>query len=73
MTDSPDSRKNKDPLFSAAVLKLSMVRKGLGDTPGFRVIYAGVLKEFGIQDASVEAYISKNKERLLAHITENKG
>jgi hypothetical protein len=58
----------RDPLFSAAVLKLSMVRKGMGDSPGFRVVYAGVLKELRLTDAAVEAYIFENRERLLAHL-----
>lgn len=58
----------KDPLFSAAVLKLTMVRKGLSDNPGFRVVYMGTLKELCITDAAVEAYITQNMERLTAHL-----
>jgi len=58
----------KDPLFSAAVLKLSMVRKGLGDTPGFRVVYAGVLRELRVSDDDVDAYIAEHRERLLSHL-----
>ena len=58
----------KDPLFSAAVLKLSTAQKGLADTPGFRVVYAGVIRELQVTDAEVEAYIADNRERLLAHI-----
>ncbi len=58
----------KDPLFGAAVLKLSMIRKGLGFEPGFRVVYAGTLRELQLSDAEVDAYIEKNRERLIAHI-----
>lgn len=61
---------SKDPLFSAAVLKFSMVQKGLGDHPGFRVVYAGTLKELRVTDAQVDRYIVENKERLSAHLAD---
>jgi hypothetical protein len=62
------SNESNDPLFGAAVLKLSMLKKGLGGEPGFRVVYAGTLRELKISDAEVDAYIARNKDRLLAHI-----
>ena len=58
----------KDPLFSAAVLKMSLVQKGLADTPGFRVVYVGALKELGISDDEVNAYIADNHDALLRHL-----
>ena len=63
---------SKDPLFSAAVLKLSTAQKGLADTPGFRVVYAGVIRELGVTDSQVEAYIAEHRDHLLAHIRRDK-
>ena len=57
-----------DPLFGAAVLKLSMIRKGLADSPGFRVVYAGCLRDLKVSDAAVDEYIADNMERLSAHL-----
>jgi hypothetical protein len=61
-------KKLKDSLFGAAVLKLSMIQKGLGGEAGFRVVYASTLRELKLLDSEVDAYIEKNKDRLLAHI-----
>ncbi len=61
-----------DPIFGAAVLKLSMAKKGLITDPGFRVVYAGTLRELGIKDSAVEAYIAKNRELLEKHIEANR-
>lgn len=60
-----------DPLFGAAVLKLSMAKKGLITEPGFRVVYAGTLRELGLRDSDVEAYIAENREILEKHIEAN--
>lgn len=62
---------SNDPLFSAAVFKLSMIKKGMGNEPGFRVVYAGTLRELGVQDKDVDIDISNNKEFLLSHIEKN--
>ena len=59
---------NKDPLFGAAVLKLSFIKKGIHQEPGFRVVYHGTLKELKLTDSQVDRYIKKNKVRLDAHI-----
>ena len=58
----------KDPLFSAAVVKVSMIRKGLGDSPGFRVVYMGMLKDLGVTDDAVNTYIAEHREALERHI-----
>ena len=57
-----------DPLFSAAVFKLSMAKSGMITEPGFRVVYAGTLKELGVSDSDVDAYIAQHRDELLAHI-----
>jgi hypothetical protein len=58
----------RDPLFGAAVLKLSMAKQGMISEPGFRVVYSGTLRELGVTDEQVEAYIAEHRERLEAHI-----
>jgi len=58
----------KDPLFGAAVLKLSFLIKGAADDPGFRVVYFGTLKELGLTDQQVSKYISLNRDKLERHI-----
>ncbi len=63
---------HKDPLFGAAILKLTFVTKGIADQPGFRVVYFGTLKELGITDSEVNAYIEANRKMLEDHIA-NKG
>ncbi len=68
------NEKPRDPLFGAAILKLSFVMKGKADDPGFRVVYFSTIKELGLKDSEVTAYILENKEALEAHIKgENKG
>jgi len=66
------SKPPRDPLFGAAVLKLSMAKQGMISEPGFRVVYAGTLKDLGVTDSEVEAYIEAHRERLLAHIESKK-
>jgi hypothetical protein len=58
----------KDPIFGAAILKLSMMLKGLADEPGFRVVYFGSLKDLGLTDTEVNAYIDRHRPELEAHI-----
>ncbi len=60
--------KPRDPLFGAAVLKLSFLMKGIADQPGFRVVYFGTLSELGITNTEVDAYIQEHRAELEAHI-----
>ncbi|MCP4677357.1 MAG: hypothetical protein GY854_17955 [Deltaproteobacteria bacterium] len=60
--------KKQDPLFGPAVLKLSFIMKGITDQPGFRVVYFGTLKELGLVDSQVDAYIQEHRDELEAHI-----
>ena len=59
-------------LFSAAVLKVSMVQKGLGDAPGFRVVYMGTIKDLGVTDDEVNAYIEGHYQEIVRHIEEHR-
>lgn len=51
-------------LQTAALLKLSFKLAGQG-SPGVRVVYEGVLRDYGLEDSDVQAYLDANYERLL--------
>lgn len=59
---------DRDPLFGAAVLKLSFLLKGEADQPGFRVVYFGTLKELGLTNGQVDEYITAHRAELEEHI-----
>ena len=58
-------RKKRDPLFAAAVMKLSFRLANNEQSRGFRAVYEGVLRDFAIDDAQVEAYLEANYEKVL--------
>ena len=79
---SPDSRPpdkasaealTADPLFGAAILKLTFTRKEMLNTPGFTFVYNGTLRELGVTDGQVDRYIKKHREILTAHIDKSVG
>ena len=47
----------RDPLFGAAVLKLSFRQRGEEAGEGFRMVYDGVLRDLGVTDEDVERYL----------------
>ena len=62
------SEKPRDPIFGAAILKLSFSLKKMTDEAGFRVVYFGALKELGLTDREVTRYIEEHRKELEAHI-----
>ena len=54
----------KDKMFGAAVLKMSFRLRGNEDTPAFKFMYPGVLRDLGLEDADVEAYIAQNRDAV---------
>jgi hypothetical protein len=50
-----------EKIFGAAVLKLSFLLRGAADSPAFRGIYPGVLRDLGVSDADVDAFIAANR------------
>jgi hypothetical protein len=54
----------KEQLFGAAVLKVSFRLRGSEDSPAFKGIYPGVLRDLGLEDAEVEAFIKANREAV---------
>jgi hypothetical protein len=51
-------------LWGAAVLKLSFTLRGAGDSPAFKGIYPGVLRDLEVDDAAVDAFIAENREAV---------
>ena len=54
----------KDKLWGAAVLKMSFRLRGNEQTPAFRFMYPGVLRDLDLTDEQVEKYIAENKDAV---------
>ena len=52
--------KKRDPIFGAAVLKLTFQRRHDEQSPQFEAIYGGVLRDLKITDAQVEKYLAEH-------------
>lgn len=60
----PQKRK-RDPLFAAAVVKLSFRLANNEKAPAFQFVYNGILRDFKLEDQQVEDYLAANYERVL--------
>lgn len=49
-----------EKLFAAAVLKRSFELRGDEHREGFRFVYEGVLRDLGLDDADVDAYLAEH-------------
>ena len=54
----------KDKLYGAAVMKMSFRLRGDEESPAFRVVYPGVLRDLELEDEAVEKYIEENREAI---------
>ena len=54
----------KDKLYGAAVVKMSFRLRGDEDSPAFKFVYPGVLRDLELEDAAVERYIDENREAV---------
>ncbi len=54
----------KDKLYGAAVLKMSFRLRGDEDSPAFKFVYPGVLRDLELEDNAVEKYIQDNREAV---------
>lgn len=54
----------KDKLYGASVLKMSFRLRGDEDSPAFKFVYPGVLRDLDLEDEAVERYIAENKESV---------
>jgi hypothetical protein len=51
-------RTRDEKLFAAAVLRRSFELRGDEQAPAFRFVYAGVLRDLGLVDDEVRAYLA---------------
>ena len=54
----------KDKLYGAAVLKMSFRLRGDEESPAFKFVYPGVLRDLELEDTDVEQYIEQNRESV---------
>ena len=62
----PKSRSEK--LFSAAVLRRSFQLQDQQYENGFRFVYEGVLRDLGLSEAEVDAYLDEHRAEVEAAI-----
>ncbi|HEY3445261.1 MAG TPA: hypothetical protein VGK67_02810 [Myxococcales bacterium] len=60
-----EKKPKRDPLFSAAVLKLSFRLANNERTPAFKFVYDGVLRDLKVEDETVEKYLQEHYEAVL--------
>ncbi len=58
------AKTREQKLFGAAVLKTSFQLRGALDSPAFKGIYPGVLRDLELGDADVEAFIEAHRDEV---------
>jgi hypothetical protein len=58
------ARTREQKLFGAAVLKTSFKLRDALESPAFKGVYPGVLRDLGLDDAEVERYIADHREAV---------
>jgi hypothetical protein len=58
------AKSRDERLFSAAVLRRSFELRGEEYADGFRFVYEGVLRDLGLEDAEVQAYLAEHREAV---------
>lgn len=58
------ARPDRDPLFGAAVLRLSFELRGATHEPGFRYVYWKSLSDLGLTDEEVCRYVDAHRDEL---------
>ena len=61
-----------EKLFSAAVLRLSFELQDGKYKDGFRFVYEGVLRDLGLEEEDVEAYLASHRAEVEAAIGRRK-
>jgi 4'-phosphopantetheinyl transferase EntD len=59
----------EEKLWGAAILKMSFSVRGNERAPAFKAVYPGVLRDLGLEDAQVDAYIEANRAELEKAVT----
>lgn len=58
------AKTREQKIFGAAVLKTSFRLRDALDSPAFKGIYPGVLRDLALTDADVEAFIEANRDAV---------
>jgi hypothetical protein len=62
------AKTKQERLFSAAVLRLSFELQDGRHKDGFRFVYDGVLRDLGLEEKDVEAYLASHRAEVEAAI-----
>ena len=62
------AKTREEKLFAAAVLKRSFALRGEEHRDGFTFVYQGVLRDLGLEDAEVDAYLAAHEAEVDAAI-----
>ncbi len=54
----------EEKLFAAAVLRRSFELRGQEYAAGFRFVYDGVLRDMGLEDEAVVAFLASRREEI---------
>jgi hypothetical protein len=57
----------RNPILGAAVLKLTLERQG-ADAALFSVVYEGTLRDLGLRDEDVDAYLREHRDEVEARL-----
>lgn len=60
----PKEKTREEKLFSAAVLRRSFELRGEEHSEGFRFVYLGVLRDLGLEDGEVVAFLEAHRESV---------
>jgi hypothetical protein len=63
----------RERLFSAAVLRRTFERAGPAQQAGFTFVYEGVLRDLGVTDDQVRAFLAANAGEVDAAIAGGRG
>jgi hypothetical protein len=58
------AKTKEERLFSAAVLRRSFELQDAQYRGGFRFVYEGVLRDLGLEEAEVEAYLAAHRAEI---------
>ena len=61
-----------EKLFAAAVLRRSFELSGDEQRQGFKFVYEGVLRDLGLEEEDVEAYLASHRAEVEAAIGRRK-
>ena len=62
-SNDPAAGRGKDPLLGAALVRLSLERRGASLDSEF---YLGILEDLDLYDEDVEAYVEQHRDELIA-------